>query len=83
MDNQDLTQAYALVFQDLISSNAPSLFKGKYDAKNGNEKYMYGINAVMEFIAYKADSTEETYNSFSDMFMENMIQSKERNKANE
>ena len=80
MNNKDLTHAYRLVFQDLISSNAPNLFKGIYDAKNGSEKYMYGINTVMEHIAYKADPTEETYNSFSDMFMRNMIKSKERTK---
>ena len=49
------------------------LFCGKYDARNGNEHYMYGISTVMEVIAnYAGDE------GFEDMFLENMTKSEER-----
>ena len=46
------------------------LFCGKYDARNGNEHYMYGISTVMEVIAsYAGDET------FEEMFLKNMNES--------
>ena len=52
------------------------LFIGKYDAKNGNEKFMYGICTVMEFIANEI--SEETYEKFYDKFLKNMIDSESK-----
>lgn len=52
------------------------LFIGKYDAKNGNEKFMYGICTVMEFIA--CEISEEIYEEFSDKFLKNMIDSESK-----
>lgn len=66
----DKKEAYKIVFEDLKQSN---LFTGHYDAKNGNEHYMYGISVVMEFIAYGID--DSTGRDFADKFMENMIAS--------
>ena len=51
------------------------LFCGKYDARNGNDHYMYGISTVMEVIANYAGDEE-----FGKMFMKNMIDSKEKYK---
>jgi len=49
------------------------LFRGIYDAKNGNEHYMYGISTVMEVIANKANDEE-----FENEFLHNMELSEER-----
>lgn len=61
------------LLQDLCKIN---LFKGKYDALNGNEHYMYGINSVMEHIAYSiSDSEGYRYN---EMFYENLLNSQKK-----
>ena len=69
----DKRLAYLTVFEDLI--NVP-LFKGIYDAKNGKESYMHGIDVVMEFIAYNIDNS--LGDTFSDIFIDNLIASEER-----
>lgn len=63
--------AYKIVFNDLIKCN---MFVGKYDARNGNEDFMYGINTVMEYIAYAINN--KTGNFFTEKFTKNMIESK-------
>ena len=42
--------AYRIVFNDMMNSEC-GLLVGKYDAKNGDEKFMHGIDVVMEWIA--------------------------------
>lgn len=49
------------------------LFCGKYDARNGNEHYMFGISTVMEVMANYAGDEE-----FEGMFMKNMTESEEK-----
>ena len=71
----DRKKAYEIVFNDLCKCN---LFKGSYDTKHGNKYYMYGIDAVMEFIAYKISETNG--DKFSDMFFGNIIESEKNNK---
>lgn len=71
----DKFDAYKIVFEDIMKYG-PDLFKGIYDAKNGKEEYMYGINSVMEFIAITAD--EKCYDEFDEMFLKNMIKSKKK-----
>ena len=70
----DKSEAYKIVFDDLIQCD---LFKGIYDAKHGNEQYMYGISAVMECIAQGV--SDECYESFNNKFINNMLES-EKNK---
>ena len=60
-------EAFKIVFEELKKC---SLFTGKYDTKNGNEHFMYGIATVMESIAYQIN--EETGDTFSDTFIKNM-----------
>lgn len=48
-----------------------SMFNGRYDAKNGKEDFMYGIEAVMECLAYMV--SDEYGDSFSDTFIKNLI----------
>ena len=64
-------EAYKMVYEDLTKMGG--MFVGKYDATNGSKKYMYGICAVMENIAY--NSGKETYEEFSETFFENMKKS--------
>ena len=52
------------------------LFVGKYDAKNGDENFMYGICSVMESLAYMID--EKYGNDFCHDFCENMLTSEEK-----
>ena len=73
--NETLKAAYHLVYDDMVSKG-PKLFKGCYDAKHGNNSFMYGICTVMEFIADKV--SPEVYNKFSTEFVTNMNKSKER-----
>ena len=67
--------AYRIVFNDMMNSEC-GLLVGKYDAKNGDEKFMYGIDVVMEWIAYKV--SEKQGEEFSAMFFDNMIESQEK-----
>ena len=65
------------IIKDLIEEMSKcGLFIGKYDAKNGNENFMYGINAVMEYLAYEV--SREYGDNFSDMFIKNMIDSENK-----
>ena len=61
---QTIQDAYRIVYNDILNSGC-DLLVGKYDAKNGNEKFMYGISTVMEFIAYRV--SEADGDAFSDV----------------
>lgn len=50
-----------------------SLFRGEYDAKHGEESFMYGIATVMEYLALKVG--EDFYQEVSDIFAKNMVKS--------
>ena len=65
-----LRKAYEMVLNDIVNSGC-GLMVGKYDAKNGNEYFMYGISTVIEWIAYKVD--DEVGEEFSNIFTQNMI----------
>lgn len=67
--------AYRIVFNDMMNSGC-GLLVGKYDAKNGNEKYMFGVDTVMEWIAYKV--SEAQGDDFSELFTKNMIESQKK-----
>lgn len=69
-----LKEAYSRVLNDMLNSEC-GLLVGKYDAKNGDPAYMYGISTVMEWIAYRI--SDEDGDAFSAMFIKNMIESKE------
>lgn len=77
MRKEKLEKAYRMVFEDM-KNNSPSFFFGNYDAKNGKESFMFGVGTVMEFIAMRADSSEEMYENFSDEFTKNMIKSEKK-----
>lgn len=51
------------------------LFCGRYDAKNGSKKFMYGIGTVMEYLAYLV--SEEFGEQIDSEFLKNMKKSEE------
>lgn len=54
---------WSLVLDDLLEV---PMFRMEYDAKNGNEHFMYGIATIMEHVAYKADREDEYTRIFND-----------------
>ena len=72
--------AYRIVFNDMMNSGC-GLLVGKYDAKNGNEKYMFGVDTVMEWIAYKV--SEAQGDDFSELFTKNMVESQKKARGDE
>lgn len=70
-----IQDAYRIVFNDMMNSGC-GLLVGKYDAKNGNEKYMFGVDTVMEWIAYKV--SEAQGDDFSELFTKNMVESQKK-----
>lgn len=64
--------AYELVLKDIIESDI-DLFIGKFDAKNGDKHYMYGIHTVLSFIAYKVG--EQQGDNFDRFFIQNLVNS--------
>lgn len=67
------SEAYKIVFEDLTREDGCSLFRGIYDAENGNASYMHGVSFVIGYIARQISM--ETYSDFSDMFFANMVES--------
>lgn len=70
MPEKQLRNAYRLVLNDMLYSEC-SLLVDKYDAKNRNDSFMYGVAIVMNWIAHRAGEDE-----FSSLFIENMGESK-------
>lgn len=68
-------EAFKIVLEELKKY---SLFCGEYDAKYGNEHFMYGIQTVMESIAARADDTDVILNNFTDEFLHNMVVSEKK-----
>ena len=52
------------------------LFNGIYDAKNGDEQFMYGIEVIMEYLA--VNISDEYFTEFCDTFAKNMLKSLEK-----
>ena len=52
------------------------MFRGEYDAKHGNESFMYGISTVMEYLSSQVDDT--FCQNVSDVFNRNMLKSQKK-----
>lgn len=72
---ETVRNAYRIVLNDILNRDIRML-TGNYDVKNGNRHFMHGVGIVMEFIAYNV--SDEDGNSFSDLFMKNMIESENK-----
>jgi len=72
----DKSEAYKIVYDDIINSDV-GIFKGVYDASHETSEYFeYGVMNVMEFIA--SNVSEECLNSFSEIFVNNMVESQKK-----
>ncbi len=71
---EEKREAYKIVLNDMVSSGC-GLFVGRYDGKNGNPHFMYGIGTIMEWIARQISA--EQFIEFSNMFYKNMEKSEE------
>lgn len=71
-------EAYKIVYNDLCDID---LFCGTYDADNGQETFMCGIETVMEVIANRAYG-EAFSDRYSNAFYEQMLVSAEKCKEN-
>lgn len=71
--NAPTVNPYQIALEDL--TQVP-MFTGKYDAKNGNKHFMFGILTVLEYIADKAGNEE-----YSELFIDNMNKSVYGDKA--
>lgn len=63
-------EAFEIVYNELIKC---PMFRGQFDAKNGNREFMYGICTIMENIALNVN--EETYEHFNTLFVNNVCDS--------
>lgn len=70
LTNEQKAVAKEIFFQ-MISD--VDMFRGHYDAKNGNEHFMLGISTPLTYLAYTID--EECGREFDSMFMKNMQKS--------
>lgn len=66
----DKQTAFKIVYDELIKC---PMFAGHFDAKHGNREFMYGICTVMENVALNV--SEETYEDFSTLFVNNVCES--------
>lgn len=69
----DKTEAFRIVYEELTKN---PMFCGVFDAKHGNNEFMYGICTVMENIAYHVG--EDTYEEYSTLWCDNVVKSIER-----
>lgn len=65
-------EAYKIVYNDILSRDI-GLFVGKFDAIHGSEQFMFGISALMDFIAF--ESSEADYEDFQKIFYSNFQKS--------
>ena len=66
-------EVYKAILDELCEC---SLFRGQYDAKNGDAHYMFGVWSVMECLACKVSDEEQ--DKFNTMFAANMLKSEEK-----
>lgn len=52
----DKSKAYAIVLNDILEKGCGcGSMVGKYDAVNGDKRFMHGVAMVMEYIAYNVN----------------------------
>lgn len=68
-------EAYTIVVNDILEGKR-KLFLGSYDAKNGSKEFMYGIQALLNHLAFQV--SEEKYLEVTELFITNMQKSEEK-----
>lgn len=69
--------AYKMVYNDILKRDI-GLFLGRFDAKNGDIKVMYGISLVMDFITNEASNSD--YEEFQKIWCKNIRESLDKTK---
>lgn len=62
-------EAYRIVYNDLIKNE---MFTGHFDAKYGNQSFMFGIETVMESIANECGEIDNYQVIFEKNFVESI-----------
>lgn len=62
-------EAFKIVYDELKKN---TLYMGKFDGKNGNKDFMYGISTVMEDIAFCAGMMENYNNTWAENFTKSL-----------
>ena len=74
---EELTQVEKNTLKKIIEEMKEcGMFIGRYDAKHGSEKFMYGVSTVMENLAYRV--SDEYGDAFSDEFVNNRVESERK-----
>ena len=71
--NSEEKKVIQKVVNDMLECD---LFGGTYDAKNGSESFMYGINTAIEYLAYLV--SDKYRGEVCSTFIKNMIKSQEK-----
>ena len=73
-DMRDLTEEEKVVLNNIINElKKIPMFIGKYDAKHGNENFMYGISSVMGCLGFMV--SDECGYALENEFLNNMVKS--------
>lgn len=67
----ELTDTEKSTLKDIFDKIDVGILKGHYDAKYGDEHFMYGILTAMSFFAYLV--SEDFGNEFDENFAKNML----------
>lgn len=70
-------QAYQIVLRDIVDKDCGFLL-GRFDAQHGNISFMYGVQTVMEHLAYMAGP--DTEKKFMALFDKNFCESLDKSK---
>lgn len=73
MDKQKKAMLKEVIDELMATCN---LFNGIYDAKNGNEHFMYGVSTVLTALAFRV--SEEYADEVEETFFENMEKSQKK-----
>lgn len=65
-------EAYRIVYNDILNKDV-GLFLGRFDARKGNDHFMYGVCTVMEFLTYSI--SDEEGDAFREIWDENFQKS--------
>ena len=72
--NENEKQIMRNVIETIMQNGG--LFAGNYDAVNGNPEFMYGISALLRYLAYAVN--ENFGNKVENEFVKNMLKSKKK-----
>lgn len=70
----ELTDTEKSTLKDIFDKIDVGILKGHYDAKHGDDNFMYGIQTAMSFFVYLV--SEDFGDEFDENFTKNMLDSR-------